>query len=141
MRELPLIQYSILKALPHCFTTRAGGVSEGAQKSLNLSFTRESSQNNVLENYRRAAKALGVEFEKMTRVPQVHGDGVFTVTERDAGMGIAKPLPAAVLEHGYDAMITNVPQITLCTLHADCVPVLLCDPEPVSYTHLTLPTT
>lgn len=128
MHELNLIQYGILKEIPHCFTTRTGGVSAGAQESLNMSFTREPQRSNVLENYRRVSNALGVDFCKMTQMPQVHGNSVFEVTPENAGMGICTPYSTPVKEHGYDAMITNMPGAVLCTVHADCVPVLLYDP-------------
>lgn len=127
MCELSLIRYPILNAVPHCFTTRTGGVSKGAQASLNMSFSREASGETVLENYRRVAAALGVDFTKMTHVPQCHGDRILTVTERETGIGITKPdLPETEVS-GYDAMITDVPGTVLCTLHADCVPVLFYD--------------
>ena len=129
MHELSLIRYDVLKEIPHCFTTRSGGVSQGAQSSLNMSFSRENSKKNVLENYRRVAEALPVSFEKMTHVPQLHGDHVLTVTAKEVGVGIVKPYPEGMETFGYDAMITNVPGAVLCTLHADCVPVLLYDPE------------
>ena len=40
-------------AVPHCFTTRLGGVSTGIFDSLNLSFSRGDDPACVLENYRR----------------------------------------------------------------------------------------
>ena len=42
----------------HLFTTRLGGVSEGVLGTMNLSFQRGDDESNVLENYRRVAKAL-----------------------------------------------------------------------------------
>ncbi len=129
MRELSLLRYDLLKDVPHCFTTRTGGVSTGGQTSLNLSFSRDASKNNVLENYRRVADALGVSFGKMTHVPQLHGDHVLAITAKETGIGIAKPYPDGMESYGYDAMITDVPGTVLCTLHADCVPVLLYDPQ------------
>ena len=129
MSELSLLRYDILKAVPHCFTTRTGGVSTGGQYSLNLSFSRDASKESVLENYRRVAQAVSVDFHGMTHVPQVHGDSVLTVTEREVGIGISRTHPEEILSHGYDAMITNVRGAVLCTLHADCVPVLLYDEE------------
>ena len=128
MQALSLLQYDILKDVPHCFTTRLGGVSKGGQSSLNLSFSREPSRKNVLENYRRVSEALGVAFEGMTHVPQHHGDHVLVVTEKETGSGITKPYPDGAEAYGYDAMITDVPGTVLCTLHADCVPVFLLDP-------------
>ena len=129
MQALSLLQYDILKDVPHCFTTRRGGVSKGGQSSLNLSFSREPSRKNVLENYRRVSEALGVAFEGMTHVPQRHGDHVLVVTEKETGSGITRPYPDGAETYGYDAMITDVPGTALCTLHADCVPVLLYDPK------------
>ena len=49
----------------HGISTRLGGVSEGIYSSMNLSFTRGDSEENVRENYRRIGKALGVREENM----------------------------------------------------------------------------
>ena len=88
---IKLIKYENLSALKHCFTTRTGGVSKGGQFSLNLSFTREKSFENVQENYRRVAEALEVDYNKMTRVPQTHTNHVLKITEELVGIGISKP--------------------------------------------------
>lgn len=125
--KIELIKYDILSNVQHCFTTRTGGVSQGGQKSLNLSFSREASAENVRENYRRVANELGVDYTKMTRVPQKHTDHVLIVKEEHTGIGISKAFPEGFMDYGYDAMITNVPGIVLCTSHADCVPVFLYD--------------
>jgi len=122
-----LLKYDILKDITHCFTTRTGGVSCGGQKSLNLSFSREKSEENVRENYRRAAESLGVKYQNLTRVPQKHTQNVLKITKELVGIGISKELPDYVKNPGYDAMITDVPDAVLCTSHADCVPVLLYD--------------
>lgn len=128
--KVMLIKYDILKDVPHCFTTRRGGVSEGAVSSLNMSFTRESSHENVIENYRRVADSLGVCYAGMTRVQQKHTNKVIKITENMTGMGISNEFPDDIdISDGYDAMITNVPGVILCTVHADCVPVLLYDEE------------
>ena len=123
-----LLKYNILQDVTHCFTTRTGGVSTGGQTSLNLSFSREKSADNVRENYKRAAEALGVDYNKLTRVPQKHTDRVLKVTKELIGIGVSKNFTEEILSCGYDAMITNIPGITLCTIHADCVPVFLVDP-------------
>lgn len=70
--------------------------------------------------------ALGVAPESLVTVRQVHGAAVALARRQDAGRGAcpgSEPL-------GYaDAIITNEPGVTLMTLHADCLPVLLFDPE------------
>lgn len=127
--EIFLLKYDILKDVTHCFTTRTGGVSVGGQKSLNLSFSREKSAENVRENYRSVAEKLGVDYQNMTRVAQKHTNHVLKITKELVGIGVSKELPGYVKDFGYDAMITDVPGAVLCTSHADCVPVLLYDNE------------
>lgn len=102
------------------FTTREGGVSPFPKDAMNMSFSRESNGENVLENYRRAACQLGVSFDGLTGVSQVHGKDVLFVTNENKGLQ---------KNGAYDAMITQTPGITLCTVHADCTPVFLYDPE------------
>ena len=117
------------------FSVRTGGVSAMPEKSLNLSFSRESSRENVLENYRICAEELGVPFGSLTKVNQVHGKGILKVTAEQRGFGVSKKYDETLTdeENGtlfrFDGMITNVPGITLCTTHADCAPVILWDPE------------
>lgn len=101
------------------FTTREGGVSPFPVHAMNMSFTRENNTDNVLENYRRAAIELGVSFAGMTGVCQVHGNDVLLVDETNKGLN---------KNGNYDAMITQTPGVTLCTVHADCTPVFLYDP-------------
>lgn len=102
------------------FTTRDGGVSPFPKDAMNMSFSRESNAENVLENYRRAACRLGVSFEGLTGVKQVHGKDVLLVTQENKGLQ---------KNGAYDAMITRTPDVTLCTVHADCTPIFLYDSE------------
>ncbi|MBP3391468.1 MAG: peptidoglycan editing factor PgeF [Clostridia bacterium] len=116
-----MIRYDFGDSRVRCgFTTREGGVSPFPVHAMNMSFTREPSTANVLENYRRAAVELGVDFEGMTGVKQVHGRDVLLVTGENVGLN---------KNGNYDAMITQTPGITLCTVHADCTPIFLYDPK------------
>ena len=45
-------------SVPHCFTTRFGGVSTGSQASMNLAIGRGDSPENVEENLRILGRAL-----------------------------------------------------------------------------------
>ena len=110
------------------FSERSGGVSPKPVNALNLSFTREpESRDNVLENHRIAAAQLGVPFESVTRMPQLHGANILRVTQELRGCGVTKPFPPEAAG-GFDGLITNEPGITLSTTHADCTPVLMWDP-------------
>lgn len=125
--ERPLFHYPLLDEtgiVRHCFTTRYGGVSEGMFSKLNLSFTRGDVKESVEENYRRIAEAMGVPYEKIVCSDQTHTTNVRVVTQADAGTGIIRPKDYT----DVDGLITNVPEITLATFYADCVPLYFVDP-------------
>lgn len=125
--EVPYLTYNKLSELSfirHAFSTRLGGVSEGEFTSMNLSFGRGDSDENVLENYKRICKAAGFDFDSLTASAQVHETVVRKVTALDRGVGIYKPRDM----HSVDALITNDPDVTLVTYYADCTPVFFVDP-------------
>jgi len=126
--DLQYIQFKNLKKyeniLTHCFTTRLGGVSKGECNSLNLSFNRNDSRENVISNYHIIAEAIEVDFNKMVLSNQVHGNKIKFVSAEDAGKGLVRDSDII----GYDGLTTNVPGIPLVTFYADCVPVLMLDP-------------
>ncbi len=108
----------------HGFSTRAGGVSEGAFSSLNLGLFTEDDREHVTENYRRDLSLLSIDPKHFVTVRQVHGNRVYLATEKDAGNAFSNGtiIPEA------DALITNVPELALGTFYADCTPILLLDP-------------
>lgn len=109
----------------HCFTTRLGGVSEGEAASLNLGFQRRDKRENVLENYRIVADAIGVEAGKLVASNQVHGDTVRIVTAADCGKGIVRESDIV----GVDALVCSEADVPMVTYYADCVPVFFLDPH------------
>lgn len=108
----------------HGFTTRLGGVSEGIYASLNLGTGRGDDPQKVRENYRRVCAALGVDREKLVFSNQVHRDAVRPVTLADAGKGLDRKV-----DYEADGLITNALGITLMVFGADCLTILLYDPE------------
>lgn len=115
--------FDAVPAVRHGFTTRLGGVSRGPWASLNLGFRRGDREQDVRENYRRVAGWLGVDPDKITATRQVHSVRVTRVGEEDAGRGVARPAGWET-----DALICDVPGVTLCAFGADCCILLLCDP-------------
>ena len=109
--------------VPHGFTTRLGGVSEGIYASLNLGVNRGDERAAVEENYRRICGALGVDTAGVALSSQVHGDRVLTMTAADRGRGLTRPA-----EKDGDGLVTDVPGVTLTVFGADCLTVLLYDP-------------
>lgn len=114
-----LIQSPLLSrpGLAHGFTTREGGVSSGVFESLNLSRRDGEVADAVEQNRARVAAALGL--AQLVVARQVHGK---TVLRLDS-------VPADGIAGEGDAMITNVPGIGLAAQTADCVPLLMFDPQ------------
>ena len=108
--------------VPHCFTTRFGGVSTGYLDSLNLGTRRGDDPQNVLENYRILGRELGFAPENLVLTRQTHTDIVFAVDESHKGTGLfSEDLPEC------DGLITNSPGVGLVVFTADCTPILLWD--------------
>ncbi len=71
-------------------------------------------------------RAIGVDPERIVTMGQVHANAVIRVAAEDAGCG-ATPESTHL---GYaDALITDAPDVVLTTLHADCLSILMVDPE------------
>lgn len=123
----PFLQFPLLEQtgiVGHCFTTRAGGVSEGIFSSLNLSYTRGDDREAVDENYRRLAYALGVSVNDFVLTDQTHTTNVLRVGRAERGCGITKERPY----HDIDGLVTDEPRVVLSAFFADCVPLFFVDP-------------
>lgn len=115
LREFPLT---------HGVTCRYGGVSEGDFTSFNMGLHVGDDQEAVAENRKRLAQVLGVDPNHLTCGEQVHGVGVTRVTKELIGKGAFSwddSIPDS------DAIHTNVVNVPLLLLVADCVPVLIYD--------------
>lgn len=124
---VPFLSFPILEEtglVSHGFSTRLGGVSRAPYDTMNLSFTRGDRTEDVMENYRRIAAALGTSPERMVLTQQTHTVNVRKVTEQDAGKGILYPRDYT----DVDGLITNTQGLMLVAFGADCVPLYFLDP-------------
>ena len=118
---VPFLSYPMLEEtgiVNHGFSTRLGGVSKGCWATMNISTTRGDDPEDVRENQRRIAGAIGVQPEDMTFTNQTHTTNVAVVKAEDRGKRFQET----------DGMITDVPGICLVTFYADCVPLYFVDP-------------
>ena len=115
-------QMSRIPGLVHGFSSRTGGVSQGAFSSLN--FGLQDDPSSVKENYRLAMEALGISHLVMGH--QQHTDTILPVTMCDAGRGISV---STRFPEGVDGLTTNTPGLALGVLGADCPGILFCDPR------------
>ena len=110
-------------SVPHCFTTRLGGVSTGALSSMNIGIHRGDDPDNVLKNYAILGKELGFSPEDLVLTRQTHSDIVKVVGLSERGAGLFAPeMPEC------DALVTCTPGVGLVVFTADCTPILLFDP-------------
>ncbi|QFZ22575.1 peptidoglycan editing factor PgeF [Saccharothrix syringae] len=99
-------------------TTREGGVSKPPYESFNLGDHVGDDPAAVAANRERLAGGIGLGAERLVWMEQVHGRTVGVVDGPVDG-----PLEAT------DAVVTREPGLGLVVLTADCVPVLMGDPE------------
>lgn len=118
------MEYLVAKGIrvPHCFTTRLGGVSRGYLDSLNIGMNRGDEPENVEENFAILGRALGFSREDLVLTHQVHTDVVRVVSAADHRGLDHRDYPEC------DGLVTNVPGTGLVIFTADCTPILLHDP-------------
>lgn len=123
---LSYAQFEAHRGVSNIVTTRDGGRSQGGYRSLNLAFHVGDDPETVLENRRLLAQALAVAPESLTLAEQIHGSDVIEVGAPQVGRGAVARDDALT---GADALVTDVPDVPLVVLVADCVAVSLFDPQ------------
>jgi YfiH family protein len=119
--EIRYFQFEQLgKGLIQAIFTRKGGVSTEPWATLNLGSTVGDELQRVHENRRRVLATLGCDLESVYDVWQVHGVNV-AIAEA--------PRPVDALHIKADVILTDKPGVTVMMRFADCVPILLHDPE------------
>ncbi len=115
-------QFNIFRDLPifHAVLTRQGGLSKPPYDSLNTGGTVGDDPEAVLENHRRIYEILDYPFGSRFDVWQVHGTRIL---KADA------PRPIGTSHSKADGIMTDKSGITLFMRFADCVPILLYDPQ------------
>ncbi|HJZ84164.1 MAG TPA: peptidoglycan editing factor PgeF [Polyangia bacterium] len=123
MRDrVPLLRSPMVPApFVHGFSTRAGGVSGAAYASLNLGAKWGDDPARVRENRRRFLRAASI--GQLLSLTQVHGADVVIIDAERAAE------PEAVARSRGDALACDLSGIALGIYSADCIPILLADPE------------
>ena len=112
--RMQILQSPLLAGFPHGYTTRDGGVSAPPHDALNLGGLVGDDPARVAENWRRLERATGLGF---ARVKQVHGARVLRATA-----------PGEPTEEA-DVVVSSAAGVAACVSVADCVPILVADPE------------
>ena len=96
-------------------STRHGGISRGAYRSLNLGLNTKDTPENVLANQNLFFQSLNIDSSRVVLNHQVHGAEILKASEPGK-------------HQGYDALISNQANVFLTITVADCTPILLYDP-------------
>jgi len=100
------------------FTTRHGGVSPAPFDTLNLGYSSKDEPDHVTANRKRVEAAYEVDLRSLAI--QVHGSDVLVIQSGEKFP--ADPLPEA------DAILSNIPGLTIPVFFADCLPIFIWDP-------------
>lgn len=106
--------------MPHRFTNRTAGLSDGPFASLNLATHVGDALETVTQN-RLIVQASSGPVQYMN---QVHGNRIAIIEEQ------SDETPTA------DSLVTGIPGVTLGVLVADCIPLLLRSKEVVAAVHV-----
>lgn len=109
-------------SVPHCFTTRYGGVSTGIFDSMNIAIKEGESGENVRRNLEILGGALGFGTEDLVLTRQTHSDIVRVVDRSDCNGPFHRDYPEC------DGLVTVAPGLALMVFTADCTPLLFHDP-------------
>lgn len=92
----------------------------------NVGYSAPRDRNDAWEMRTHWCHAIGVDPDNMVLVRQEHGSSVLEASPEHAGAGAS---PGSTQAGYADALITDQPDLVLTTLHADCQPILMVDPE------------
>ena len=112
-----ILTSDLLAGIRHGFFTRKGGASSGVFAGLNCGAGSSDQSEIVQLNRTRVAEAMGVKAPELVTQYQVHSADVIVVRK------------ASDRGETADAMVTDVPGLTLGILTADCQPVLFADKD------------
>jgi YfiH family protein len=103
--------------IKHCFYTKKNGFSDGIYQSLNCSLGSNDKKANVIKNLEFVSKNIGVKNNNLILMNQTHSNKVIVVD------GLNKSLS----RFNSDALITDLKDVAISVLTADCVPIILYD--------------
>jgi len=106
------------KEIRHGFFNKKGGHSKGIYKSLNCGIGSFDNKENVLKNLKIVCGKIGCNKKKLLLLHQVHSNK-FVFINKKSNFNNKK--------FKADALVTNVKNIAIAILTADCVPVLIYD--------------
>lgn len=123
---MKLLEYDIASEVRAFSTMREGGFSRGNYGEFNANAFCGDDKQAVANNRQILANEIGIPKENFIYTHQIHSTFVRVVNESFVSMSLAE---RQNLLEGVDALITNLPNFCLCISTADCIPIVIYDPE------------
>lgn len=117
---------ALLAQVPGVVHGLTGRVPELGEAEGNIGYSPPRDTAEAWAMRQRWSSAVGVDAERLVTAGQVHGTEVLRVGVADAGHGAR---PGSGRAGIGDALMTDEAGVVLMTLHADCLPILLLDPQ------------
>jgi YfiH family protein len=120
------LQSAAIGRLPfvrHGITGRVPGLG---QADGNISYSEPRDPVDAWEMRQLWCRQMGIDPSTLVTAHQVHGNAVGVVPQSKAGTGSA---PGSGLFGKFDSLVTNEPNVAVMMTHADCLAVILCDPQ------------
>ena len=121
-KGLPFYSCRAFEELPglcHGFSTRHGNTRDRSAHPFNLGYTAWDSSDRVDQNRRRFLSALNLPEDSLATLHQIHSNRIHIIKERPVRWN---PLQG-------DALLTQTEGVSIAVQAADCLPVLITDPD------------
>ena len=106
------------KQVNHGFFNKKGGKSKGIYKSLNCGIGSSDKKKNVINNLKIVCKKIKISSRRLVLLDQIHSNKFYF---------IKKNYKFKKKKLNGDALITDVKNVAIGVLTADCVPILIYD--------------
>lgn len=107
-------------------TTRQGGCSTGAYATFNINKYCGDNEEHIARNREALCRLLNISDDRLVMPHQTHETHVARIDERLLALSLEE---RQVALEGYDALMTNVAGVCIGVSTADCIPILLYDPQ------------
>ena len=101
----------------HCFFSKNGGVSQGIYSSLNCGLGSSDQKENVLKNLDIVSQKIGLDAKNLFTMNQTHSNKVVVINDANKH----------TQRINSDALVTDLKNVAISVLTADCVPILVYD--------------
>lgn len=126
MPEPQLTYYKIADRVTAFSSTRHGGVGQGNYGAFNVNRYCGDAPETIEKNRSSLCKLLGISKDHLIMPHQVHGTGVTQIGR--TFFLLSEEIRQTALE-GIDALMTNLPGVCIGVSTADCIPIIIYDPE------------